>query len=754
MCSLAKRFQRYTRHIMNRHVNIVRVSAACGICLVITFACSGTALCADNAPQTDAVKAPVPVSAGSIVDTTLRRFAGDHDVKAAQDGLVAAVAAEPHMALPCYYLGLLAESEENWDDAAKWLEQFLSLEDPNSAKALQAKAELDCVKKFREMDATPEGKKARKYDVRMKRAQAFADAGMLKLAVSEASKASEIDADRWEAYALTASILASQKQYPEAVKFLKSAVDRAPETKKAELQKALNDCDLEDQYAVMMQSGAKSADSGDYAKASETLEKARALFPDREDAKLALASVYVLSGKYDTATELLLSLRASSNRDKAQRAREMTDRLALRRAGTIIVAQSGAGDYQTISAAVSNAKPNTLIYVRPGTYNEAVTINKPLAVVGDGPRDQIIIVANDDNCIYMNFNGFAETRNLTLHASGQKNYSALYTKCGALLVDSCDISSETECSAICISDTGSPLIRDCMIHGSKQNGVYIYNGGRGILERCDIYDNSNAGISVGKDAAPTIRECKIHDNKYSGISSYTRSKGVTDQCEIYGNHLGFCIFEGADPTVRYCKIHDNTGDGVFAYGVGVGTAEHCDIYGNSGDGISLSQKANPTVRDCKIHDGKSNGIYFGTGSTGIIERCEIYGNKSTGVYISGSSPALRECGIHDNNGGVLFYKGQGVLERCDIYANAKDGMWIDYANPTIRESKVHNNHNTGVNCFESEGILERCKIYDNVGEEVHVTEKSKLDIRDCDVAKDEPTANTSAANPPSGGNTK
>src|SRR4051812_29970227 len=44
----------------------------------------------------------------------------------------------------------------------------------------------------------------------------------------------------------------------------------------------------------------------------------------------------------------------------------------------VVVDQSGAGNFRTLSAAVADVAPGTQIRIRPGVYQEHVSITKPL----------------------------------------------------------------------------------------------------------------------------------------------------------------------------------------------------------------------------------------------------------------------------------------------------------------------------------------------------------------------------------------
>ena len=62
----------------------------------------------------------------------------------------------------------------------------------------------------------------------------------------------------------------------------------------------------------------------------------------------------------------------------------------------IIVDQSGDGTYETITEAVAMAEDGAEILVRPGSYVEAVLIDKDITLAGDGPREDIVISAPVD----------------------------------------------------------------------------------------------------------------------------------------------------------------------------------------------------------------------------------------------------------------------------------------------------------------------------------------------------------------------
>lgn len=74
--------------------------------------------------------------------------------------------------------------------------------------------------------------------------------------------------------------------------------------------------------------------------------------------------------------------------------------------------------------------------------------------------------------------------------------------------------------------TGSnPVIRGNKIWGGQNGGVLVYNGGLGILERNEIFDNAMAGVWIKTDSNPTLKRNKIYDGRDGGICIFNGGRG-------------------------------------------------------------------------------------------------------------------------------------------------------------------------------------------------------------------------------------
>ncbi len=311
---------------------------------------------------------------------------------------------------------------------------------------------------------------------------------------------------------------------------------------------------------------------------------------------------------------------------------------------TLTVSPSGTGDYKTISEAISNADPGTRISVRPGLYQESLIINKPLEIIGDGLKADIIIESTDSSCISMQTD-HATVSGLTLQgraALKNKKYFAVDIPQGELLLVDCEITSDSLSCVGIYGSTTNPVIRNCQIHEGKGGGVFIYENAQGRVEDCDIFNNDYSGVSIEKGGNLVIRQCKIHDGKSSGILVYEKGQGTVEDCEIFGNTLsGVEIREGGNPVIRQCKIHDAKQNGILVQKNGQGTVDDCEIFNNAYSGVEIREGSNPMIRQCKINQNKEYAVYVHDKGAGTVENCNLSGNLRGTFNIDTTSQVQR-----------------------------------------------------------------------------------------------------------------
>lgn len=296
--------------------------------------------------------------------------------------------------------------------------------------------------------------------------------------------------------------------------------------------------------------------------------------------------------------------------------------------------------FQTIGEAIKNAEPNSKIFVPPGSYQEGLIIDKSLEIIGDGSREEIVIESTNSDCIVMQTNS-ATVRNLTLRCkAGEKSgkYYGVDIPQGRLVIDSCEITSDSLACVAIHNSNANPTIRNCRIYGGNTGGIFAYESCSGTIDNCDIYGNALAGVEIIEGSNLVIRNSRIYNGKESGVFIRENGKGTIEDCDIYSNaHSGTEISEGGDPVIRNCRIYNGKKSGIFIYQNGKGTIEDCDICDNAHSGITITRGSSPLIYQCKINRNRLTGVRVHNDGRGTIQKCDLTNNGSGAFYIDSSS---------------------------------------------------------------------------------------------------------------------
>ncbi|MGR0482931.1 MAG: right-handed parallel beta-helix repeat-containing protein [Candidatus Electronema sp. V4] len=199
---------------------------------------------------------------------------------------------------------------------------------------------------------------------------------------------------------------------------------------------------------------------------------------------------------------------------------------------TVVVDAFHRGDYATITDALKAVKAGTRILVRPGMYLEGIVIDKPVKIIGDGERSEIVIQADGKPAILFKAT-VGRVANLTLRQAGGGEWGCVDISQGRLELESCDISA-----CIAIHSGADPRLRHNRIHDGYVMGIFIYKNGRGTLEANEIVANTRIGIVIMNGGNPILRRNRISQNGDWGILVDDGGGGTFENNDLRGNAKG------------------------------------------------------------------------------------------------------------------------------------------------------------------------------------------------------------------------
>ncbi len=291
-----------------------------------------------------------------------------------------------------------------------------------------------------------------------------------------------------------------------------------------------------------------------------------------------------------------------------------------------IVVAPGDG---TLARAIADAEPGDVLRLGNGEYKGAVTIDRPLTLIGDGAW-----VA-----------GYGSGTAITVDASA--------VTISGLVVSGSGSSHETLDSGIKLTKaaTGARVLDNVLrgnlhgvdIHGARDavvarnvivgrrghrmnergNGVYIWNAPGAVVES-NVIRHGRDGIFVN-----TSRDNIFNNNRFEALRfavhyMYADGSEVTGNVSV-GNHLGYAIM-----FTRNVVVRDNVSIGDRDHGIMLNYANDARIENNlvvgGGEKCLFMYNANKNTLVDNRFEGCPIGIHFTAGS----ERNTITGNAFVG----------------------------------------------------------------------------------------------------------------------------
>ena len=266
-------------------------------------------------------------------------------------------------------------------------------------------------------------------------------------------------------------------------------------------------------------------------------------------------------------------------------------------------------EYSSIQNAVDNAERGDIIKVAGGTYSESVTLTDYLTVYGG--YDPTFTTRDP------------ETYPTVIDAGGTGDGITCLSNTHTI-IDGFEIRNSGATSYGIQIKNSDVAVRGCRIHDCWRGIGVIFGTGtitdqNAVIEYCEVYDNSGAGIFINDADNPLVelRYTAVHDNGAEGIYSTISSVEI-----------------------RNCTVATNaSGDGIELNG-GAGTIKNCIVAGNGGYGI-LCASVTPTVDYNDVWSNTSGGYSGCSAGANDISVDPIFCDAGAGnVSVHASSPTL------------------------------------------------------------------------------------------------------------------
>ncbi|MDY7036499.1 MAG: right-handed parallel beta-helix repeat-containing protein [Thermodesulfobacteriota bacterium] len=342
-------------------------------------------------------------------------------------------------------------------------------------------------------------------------------------------------------------------------------------------------------------------------------------------------------------------------------------------------------DYTTIGEAIDSAGFGDTVYVKPGTYNERISMKEGVNLVSfvgsdgndlmDGPGNKKVLKRTvrtiidgtgleipgylisfpKDTPAPMKLDGFTII-NMPKYRSGLNLFLMEIRGCSPEVVNNI-VAKNRSWGGILSTGLGIGM------------GPPLETVAKPVIRNNVIYNNFGPGISNGPNSAALIAGNEIFDNQFPGatdkdpdapgigVREYARPIIENNVCYRNGAGIGGINLDSRDQAliIRNNILYNNRRAGIGLRGIGGentnirAVIENNEVYGNLKAGMTLSKLDEVDVSYNKIFDNRRSGITFLNVDKGSIEDNEIFGNLTAGArLLNVPSATLRRNHIYDN----------------------------------------------------------------------------------------------------------
>ena len=229
----------------------------------------------------------------------------------------------------------------------------------------------------------------------------------------------------------------------------------------------------------------------------------------------------------------------------------------------LIVDPHGEGQFLTINKAVSHAQPGDTIFIKQGSYEEIIRIDKPIHLIGEEKDNTNINPISDTNKYAIRLGATGATlRNLCITNDAPGLYTtAIRITAPGTTVDNCKIQSTPIGIALWSSYT---TITNCTFQNCDDEGIVLLGSQRSpchsnIIADC-VFTNNCDGIELQHAPDNLIQNCVFDDNTHSGIDAIASENNNNSiiSCTIINNHVhGIYLSASSNNSIMNCEFRDN-----------------------------------------------------------------------------------------------------------------------------------------------------------------------------------------------------
>lgn len=219
---------------------------------------------------------------------------------------------------------------------------------------------------------------------------------------------------------------------------------------------------------------------------------------------------------------------------------------------TVLQVDPQSGNLRTITAALQQAGPGTVINLAPGTYGAGETfplqLKEGVTLKGnDTQQGAGVVITGGGQYVSRTF----ARQNVTIVLGANSQISGITVT-----------NSNTRGTGIWVEDVKATISNSTLVN-NKREGIFVAGKAAATIESNKFINNAANGVSVAGEAAGEIRN-NLFEQTGFGVAVGGKATTAVTNNQIRGNRSGIVITNSARPMVQGNTIENNRDYGVVA----------------------------------------------------------------------------------------------------------------------------------------------------------------------------------------------
>jgi parallel beta-helix repeat protein len=399
-------------------------------------------------------------------------------------------------------------------------------------------------------------------------------------------------------------------------------------------------------------------------------------------------------------------------------------------------------EFATVRDALRAANAGETVFLKPGTYHEAIDLKSGVRLLGEG-MDKVTLqfdgsksVITVKDCCDVTICGLTARHMTTSRRNGGN--AGMVVDNSTVVIAQCRI-AEAAGTGMEIANKANATINSCTIENNGARGIEVKKGSTVVMHACEIAHNPVYGVVlIGGQTSGTVRDCRISGSKFAGLAFWFGATGTAQGNDVQSNDVGIEVGSqldvvpgiepqgtGEGPVLLKNRCHGNKSAGIQIQTSIQARAEQNLCEENAGSGIVVCRKGAPAALDRNrcLNNGKHGILVYGEGTAALIGN-ECAENHSDGIYINQTRREIKvegnSCRANQGAGITIYDTGGAVIANNTCQSNLRYGIYVRKTTSlvTVSKNRCMGNHNDGIAfAGETQGAIDNniCSENDQCG---------------------------------------